>query len=179
MSTYSLVFGARFCVGQSEAPTASAGPDRSLLGACLGEDGPSQMALEDLALFRAIPTATVFYPSDGVSTEKAVELAANTKVPMLSAVWRKLSAQSEWEKEGGGGFFPRARVHEGLSVVCSRVCVSSGQADQRTTSSTAAMRTSMLAKPRSAAPAAMLTSFLFTVSQRCDLSVSGRVQNQR
>lgn len=46
-----------------------------------GEDGPSQMGLEDLAMFRAIPTATVFYPSDGVSTEKAVELAANTKVP--------------------------------------------------------------------------------------------------
>ncbi|KAM7412267.1 hypothetical protein PAMA_021967 [Pampus argenteus] len=44
-----------------------------------GEDGPSQMGLEDLAMFRAIPTATVFYPSDGVSTEKAVELAANTK----------------------------------------------------------------------------------------------------
>lgn len=50
------------------------------LGAHLGEDGPSQMGLEDLALFRTIPTATVFYPSDGVSTEKAVELAANTKV---------------------------------------------------------------------------------------------------
>lgn len=47
----------------------------------LGEDGPSQMGLEDIAMFRAIPTATVFYPSDGVSTEKAVELAANTKVP--------------------------------------------------------------------------------------------------
>lgn len=45
-----------------------------------GEDGPSQMALEDLAMFRSIPTATVFYPSDAVSTEKAVELAANTKV---------------------------------------------------------------------------------------------------
>lgn len=45
-----------------------------------GEDGPSQMALEDLAMFRAIPTCTVFYPSDGVSTERAVELAANTKV---------------------------------------------------------------------------------------------------
>ncbi|TSL97242.1 Transketolase [Bagarius yarrelli] len=48
-------------------------------GVSIGEDGPSQMALEDLAMFRAIPTATVFYPSDGVSTEKAVELAANTK----------------------------------------------------------------------------------------------------
>ncbi|KAI5174163.1 transketolase [Manis pentadactyla] len=48
-------------------------------GVSIGEDGPSQMALEDLAMFRSIPTATVFYPSDGVSMEKAVELAANTK----------------------------------------------------------------------------------------------------
>ncbi|XP_004070536.1 transketolase [Oryzias latipes] len=48
-------------------------------GVSIGEDGPSQMALEDLAIFRAIPSCTVFYPCDGVSTEKAVELAANTK----------------------------------------------------------------------------------------------------
>lgn len=38
------------------------------------------MGLEDLAMFRVLPTATIFYPSDGVSTEKAVELAATTKV---------------------------------------------------------------------------------------------------
>ncbi|EHB13001.1 Transketolase [Heterocephalus glaber] len=48
-------------------------------GVSIGEDGPSQMALEDLAMFRAVPMSTVFYPSDGVATEKAVELAANTK----------------------------------------------------------------------------------------------------
>jgi len=35
------------------------------------------MALEDLAQFRAIPDAVVFYPTDAVSTERAVELAAN------------------------------------------------------------------------------------------------------
>lgn len=45
-----------------------------------GEEGPSLMGLEDVAMFRALPTATIFYPSDGVSTEKAVELAASTKV---------------------------------------------------------------------------------------------------
>lgn len=45
-----------------------------------GEDGPSQMGLEDLCMFRAIPNSTVFYPSDAVATEKAVEIAANTKV---------------------------------------------------------------------------------------------------
>nr|XP_033778203.1 transketolase-like protein 1 [Geotrypetes seraphini] len=48
-------------------------------GVSIGEDGPSQMALEDLAMFRAIPTCTVFYPSDAVSAEYAVFLAANTK----------------------------------------------------------------------------------------------------
>ncbi|CAJ0927492.1 unnamed protein product [Ranitomeya imitator] len=47
-------------------------------GVSIGEDGPSQMALEDLAMFRAIPSCTIFYPSDGVSTEYAVTLAANT-----------------------------------------------------------------------------------------------------
>lgn len=48
-------------------------------GVSIGEDGPSQMALEDIAMFRTIPGATVFYPSDAVSTERAIELAANTK----------------------------------------------------------------------------------------------------
>ena len=33
-------------------------------GVSIGEDGPSQMALEDLAMFRAIPGAAVFYPTD-------------------------------------------------------------------------------------------------------------------
>lgn len=37
------------------------------------------MALEDLAMFRSIPGSTVFYPSDAVSCERAVELAANTQ----------------------------------------------------------------------------------------------------
>ncbi|XP_040262581.1 transketolase [Bufo bufo] len=48
-------------------------------GVSIGEDGASQMGLEDLSLFRVVPSATVFYPSDAVSTEKAVELAANKK----------------------------------------------------------------------------------------------------
>ncbi|KAL8569183.1 hypothetical protein ACOMHN_035453 [Nucella lapillus] len=48
-------------------------------GISIGEDGPSQMALEDIAMFRSIPECTVFYPSDAVSTERACELAANTK----------------------------------------------------------------------------------------------------
>jgi transketolase len=45
-------------------------------GISIGEDGGSQMGLEDLSLFRALPESTVLYPSDGVSTWRAVELAA-------------------------------------------------------------------------------------------------------
>ena len=37
------------------------------------------MALEDLDMFRSIPSCSVFYPSDAVSTEHAVCLAANPK----------------------------------------------------------------------------------------------------
>lgn len=45
-----------------------------------GKDGPCQMALEDLAMFRAIPNCTIFYPTDAISTEHAIFLAANIKV---------------------------------------------------------------------------------------------------
>ena len=45
-------------------------------GVSIGEDGPSQMGLEDLAMMRAVPHATVLYPSDAVSTERLVEAMA-------------------------------------------------------------------------------------------------------
>jgi transketolase len=45
-------------------------------GVSIGEDGPSQMALEDLAMCRAQPNITVLYPSDAVSAERLVALAA-------------------------------------------------------------------------------------------------------
>lgn len=49
----------------------------SHVGVSIGEDGPSQMALEDIAMFRAVNNCVVFYPSDATSCERAVELAAN------------------------------------------------------------------------------------------------------
>ena len=45
-------------------------------GVSIGQDGPSQMGLEDMAMFRAIPDCAVLYPCDAVSTEKLVEAAA-------------------------------------------------------------------------------------------------------
>jgi transketolase len=44
-------------------------------GVSIGEDGPSQMGLEDLAMFRTIPESVVLYPSDAVSTERLVAAA--------------------------------------------------------------------------------------------------------
>jgi transketolase len=46
-------------------------------GVSIGEDGPSQMGLEDLAMMRAIPHSTVLYPCDAVSTERLVAVAAD------------------------------------------------------------------------------------------------------
>jgi transketolase len=47
-------------------------------GCEIGADGPSQMALEDLASLRAIHTSTVLYPSDPVSAAKLVARMAQT-----------------------------------------------------------------------------------------------------
>ena len=47
-------------------------------GVSIGEDGPSQMALEDLAMMRPLFNTTVLYPSDAVCAEKLVWEAART-----------------------------------------------------------------------------------------------------
>lgn len=56
------------------APLRLAG---SHCGASIGEDGPSQMALEDISMIRAIPHSIVLYPSDGTSTFKLMTIMAN------------------------------------------------------------------------------------------------------
>jgi len=45
-------------------------------GVEIGADGPSQMALEDLAMMRAVQGSTVLYPSDATSTAALVEAMA-------------------------------------------------------------------------------------------------------
>ncbi len=48
-------------------------------GVSIGEDGPSQMALEDLAMMRAVHGSTVLYPSDPNQTAKLVAEMAERK----------------------------------------------------------------------------------------------------
>ncbi|MEI6221877.1 MAG: transketolase [bacterium] len=45
-------------------------------GVSIGEDGSSQMGLEDIAMFRTLLGSTVLYPSDAISAEKLIEEAA-------------------------------------------------------------------------------------------------------
>ena len=53
-------------------------------GVSIGEDGPSQMALEDIAMMRAVHGSTVLYPSDAVQTAQLV--AAMAEQPGISYI---------------------------------------------------------------------------------------------
>jgi transketolase len=61
---------------------AISGADIRLVGSHagveIGADGPSQMALEDLAMMRAVHGSTVLYPADGTSTAALVDAMATT-----------------------------------------------------------------------------------------------------
>lgn len=50
-------------------------------GISIGEDGPSQMGIEDVSLACSLPGFTVVVPADEVSTDKAVQALAAIKTP--------------------------------------------------------------------------------------------------
>ncbi|HEV2434574.1 MAG TPA: transketolase [Verrucomicrobiae bacterium] len=79
-STFACFFTRAFdqirVAGISQANLKLAG---SHVGVSIGEDGPSQMGLEDLAMMRAAAGSTVLYPCDAVATEKLVEQMAQIK----------------------------------------------------------------------------------------------------
>jgi len=78
---FAATFGAFFSRAFDQIRMAGIGRNALRLsgshcGVSIGEDGPSQMALEDIAMFRSVPNSIVFYPSDPVSTYKIVQLMA-------------------------------------------------------------------------------------------------------
>src|SRR5213593_2718212 len=50
-------------------------------GISIGEDGPSQMGIEDVSLACSLPNFTVIVPCDEVSMTKAVQAVARTRTP--------------------------------------------------------------------------------------------------
>ena len=71
-------------------------------GVSIGEDGPSQMALEDLAMMRAVHGSTVLYPCDGNST--AALVAAMADLPGISYI--RTTREKTPSVYGAGETFP-------------------------------------------------------------------------
>lgn len=77
VSTFAAFFSRAFDqVRMSQYSDANIKFVGSHAGVSIGQDGPSQMGLEDIALFRTILDGVVLYPSDAVSTDRLVEEAA-------------------------------------------------------------------------------------------------------
>ncbi len=96
-------------------------------GVSIGEDGPSQMALEDLAMFRGVPNCTVFYPSDGMSAERLVALAADTPGPVYIRTTRPKTPviySAEEKFVAGGSKTVRKSDKDRVTVVAAGVTLS-------------------------------------------------------
>ena len=95
-------------------------------GVSIGEDGPSQMALEDLAMMRGVPNCTVFYPSDAVSAYRLVAAAASTPRPVYLRLSRPktpvIYAATEPFPVGGSKTL-RASDRDAVTVVAAGVTV--------------------------------------------------------
>lgn len=89
-------------------------------GVSIGEDGASQMALEDIAMFRSLLNGVVLYPSDAVSTEKLTRLAASHHGNVYIRTTRKetpvIYKNSESFKVGGCKIH-QTRMDSGSRVV--------------------------------------------------------------
>ena len=89
-------------------------------GVSIGEDGQSQMALEDLAMMRGVVPATVLYPSDAVSAEKLTELAGKTPGVVYLRMSRPKTAilyPNEERFEVGGSKVLRSSAQDQVTVV--------------------------------------------------------------
>ncbi|MFA0731088.1 MAG: hypothetical protein LKKZDAJK_000955 [Candidatus Fervidibacter sp.] len=95
-------------------------------GVSIGEDGPSQMGLEDLAAMRAIPRSIVLYPCDAVSTVKLVaEMAKYQGIAYLRTTRPKTPViyRNEEEFPVGGCKVLRADPHDAVTVVAAGITV--------------------------------------------------------
>ncbi len=95
-------------------------------GVSIGEDGPSQMALEDLAMMRAVHGSTVLYPADGNSA--ATLTAAMADLPGISYIRTTREATAKLYDEGerfpiGGSKVLRSSDGDRATIVGAGVTV--------------------------------------------------------
>ena len=95
-------------------------------GVSIGEDGPSQMGLEDIAMFRTILQSTIFYPCDAVSTEKLVEQAAAHEGIVYIRTSRKDTAvlyENDEKFPIGGSKVLRSGKNDAITVIGAGVTI--------------------------------------------------------
>ena len=95
-------------------------------GVSIGQDGPSQMGLEDLAMFRAIDGCKILYPSDGVSAARLTERALFTEGMVYLRTTRSktpvIYAPAETFEVGGSKTLV-ASAHDRLTLVAAGITV--------------------------------------------------------
>lgn len=100
-------------------------------GVSIGEDGPSQMALEDLAAMRAVHGSTVLHPSDANQTARLVAaMAAQPGISYLRTLRGKTTVRTTAEEDIriGGSRTVRSSDADVLTIVATGVTVD--QAEQ-------------------------------------------------
>jgi len=93
-------------------------------GVATGEDGPSQMALEDIAMFRAVNGSTILYPSDANQAARLVALAADTPGITYMRMTRAdtpVIYSPEDRFEVGGSRLLRASDNDGVTVAAAGI----------------------------------------------------------
>jgi transketolase len=131
LTTFSSAFAAFFSraydfIRMAAVSRASIRIAGSHAGVATGEDGPSQMALEDLAMFRAVHGGTVLYPSDANQAARLVALAADN--PGITYL-RTTRADTEVlypagaEFEIGGSRLLQATPHDDVTIAAAGITV--------------------------------------------------------
>ncbi len=95
-------------------------------GVSIGEDGPSQMGLEDMAMFRTLLDAVVLYPCDAYATERLVEQAARHRGIVYIRTTRAdtpILYGPEDEFPIGGSKVLRRSEHDRATVVAAGITV--------------------------------------------------------
>lgn len=98
----------------------------SHVGVSIGEDGPSQMGLEDISMFGTIPGTVVIQPCDAISTARLVPLMMDTKGFAYMRTLRSKTAVIHNENENfsiGGSTVLRESAQDVLTVIASGITV--------------------------------------------------------
>jgi transketolase len=93
-------------------------------GVSIGEDGPSQMGLEDIAMFRALVRSTILYPADAVSAERLTEVATQTSgIVYIRTTRSKTPVLYDRDEEFpvGGSKVLRSSKHDQFAIVAAGI----------------------------------------------------------